>query len=139
MEAKFGMTLDSNSLNYLQHLYDNVYKEFSSCLRLKIFQRKIFYSGRLIKKKIFFFLISRYISLSKYSFSSFFFFNKKATKTVKQYSFYTKSHPLFTSLQQLWYKWDESQNKFIKIIPMNVSEMFSELSLAYWIMVVGFF
>ena len=28
--AKFGMTLDTYSLNYLTHLYDKVYKEFSS-------------------------------------------------------------------------------------------------------------
>jgi len=39
----------------------------------------------------------------------------------------------------LWYKWDKEKNKFIKIVPFNISEMFSEISLAYWIMDDGYF
>ena len=60
-------------------------------------------------------------------------------KEITQYSFKTKTHPLFTALHNLWYKWDNEKNKFIKIIPFNISEMFSEISLAYWIMDDGYF
>src|SRR6202012_3619760 len=60
-------------------------------------------------------------------------------KEVTQYHFKTKTHPLFTALHNLWYKWDIEKNKFIKIVPFNISEMFSEISLAYWIMDDGYF
>ena len=39
----------------------------------------------------------------------------------------------------MWYKWDYNLNKFIKIVPLNISEMFSVVFLAYWIMVDGYF
>jgi hypothetical protein len=52
-------------------------------------------------------------------------------KKVTQYQMQSKTHPLFTALHDLWYKWDYETNKFIKIIPFNISEMFSEISLAY--------
>jgi hypothetical protein len=52
-------------------------------------------------------------------------------KEIKQYHFSTKTHPLFTALHSLWYKWDDAKNKFIKIVPLNISEMFSSISLAY--------
>ena len=60
-------------------------------------------------------------------------------KKVTSYHFKTKTHPLFTALHSLWYKWDNEKNKFIKIVPLNISEMFSEISLAYWIMDDGYF
>ena len=60
-------------------------------------------------------------------------------KEITQYHFSTKTHPLFTALHSLWYKWDNEKNKFIKIVPLNISEMFSEISLAYWIMDDGYF
>jgi len=60
-------------------------------------------------------------------------------KKVTQYQMQSKTHPLFTALHDLWYKWDNKTNKFIKIIPFNISEMFSEISLAYWIMDDGYF
>ena len=90
--AKFGMTLNAYSLKYITHLYDKVYKQFSS-------------SG-----------IYPYPNVK---------LDKHIGKTVLQYSFITKSHPLFTTLHSIWYSWDSNKNKFIKIIPSNISEMFS--------------
>ena len=29
-KAKYGMTMDTYSLNYLNHLYENIYRQFSS-------------------------------------------------------------------------------------------------------------
>ena len=60
-------------------------------------------------------------------------------KKITQYKMQSKTHPLFTALHDLWYKWDNETNKFIKIIPLYFSEMFSEISLAYWIMDDGYF
>jgi len=60
-------------------------------------------------------------------------------KEVTQYHFKTNTHSLFTALHNLWYKWDNEKNKFIKIVPFNISEMFSEISLAYWILDDGYF
>ena len=64
---------------------------------------------------------------------------KHKGKKVTQYHFRSRVHPLFTALHSLWYKWDSNKNKFIKIVPLNISEMFSEVSLAYWIMDDGYF
>lgn len=68
--AKFGMTLDAYSLSYITHLYDKVYKQFSS-------------SG-----------IYPYPNVK---------LDRHLGKTVSQYSFTTKSHPLFTTLHNIWY------------------------------------
>ena len=46
---------------------------------------------------------------------------------------------MFTALHGIWYKWDNDINKFIKIVPLNIFEIFSEISLAYWIMDDGYF
>jgi hypothetical protein len=64
---------------------------------------------------------------------------KHKGKEITQYHFSTQTHPLYTALHSLWYKWDNDKNKFIKIVPFNISEMFSEISLAYWIMDDGYF
>uniref|UniRef100_UPI0030018C9B LAGLIDADG endonuclease n=1 Tax=Cubamyces menziesii TaxID=2136021 RepID=UPI0030018C9B len=60
-------------------------------------------------------------------------------KEITQYHFTTKTHPVYTALHSLWYKWDKDKNKYHKIIPYNIYEMFSEISLAYWIMDDGYF
>ena len=60
-------------------------------------------------------------------------------KEITQYHFRTRVHPLYTALHHLWYKWDNELNKYIKIVPLNISEMFSEISLSYWIMDDGYF
>ena len=38
-------------------------------------------------------------------------------KEITQYHFTTKTHPVYTALHSLWYKWDNDKNKFHKIIP----------------------
>ena len=98
--------MDTYSFNYLNHLYENVYKQFSS-------------SG-----------LYPYPNLK---------LPQHLGKTITQYSFYTRTHPLFSSLHELWYKWDINKNKYVKIIPTNIAEMFSIVSLAYWIMDDGYF
>jgi hypothetical protein len=60
-------------------------------------------------------------------------------KEVTQYHFKTKTHPLYTELHSIWYRLDMIENKYIKIIPSNIFEIFSEISLAYWIMDDGYF
>lgn len=62
-----------------------------------------------------------------------------ANKVVTQYSFYSRSLPLFTSLHNLWYKWDPITNNYVKVIPSTIGEMFSAVSLAHWIMDDGYF
>ena len=100
------MTMDTYSLNYLQHLHQDIYNQ--------IVDTKIYaYPNILLPQH--------------------------EGKEITQYSLRTKTHPLFTTLHSLWYKWDGGTNKFIKIIPLNISDMFSEISLAYWIMDDGYF
>jgi len=105
-KAKYGMTMDTYSLNYLNHLYENIYRQFSS-------------SGIYPYPNI---MLPQHLG-----------------KTVTQYSFSTRSLPLFSCLHDLWYSWDDNLNKYIKIIPSNIADMFSEISLAYWIMDDGYF
>ena len=97
-KAKYCMTMDTFSLNYLMFLYDNVYKQFNPS---KLYP----YPN---------------INLPKH-----------AGKEIKQYYFYTQSLPLFYYLHNLWYKWDDNKQIFIKIIPSNIAEIFSAISLAY--------
>jgi hypothetical protein len=105
-KGKYSMTMDVYSLDYLNHLNDNIYSQFTD---IKIYA----YPNILL--------------------------SKHEGKKITQYHFSTKTHPLFTALHSLWYKWDNVENKFIKIVPLNISEMFSEISLAYWIMDDGYF
>ena len=44
-----------------------------------------------------------------------------------------------TCLHELWYKWEPTQNKFIKIVPNCIELMFSPKSLAHWITDDGYF
>ena len=46
-------------------------------------------------------------------------------KEVTHYHLRTKTHPLFTALHQLWYKWDNNENRFVRVIPSNIIEMLS--------------
>ena len=100
------MTMDVYSLNYLHHLNDKIYSQFT---KTKFYA----YPNILLPQH--------------------------RGKEITQYHYNTKTHPLFTALHSLWYKWDVEKNKFIKIVPLNISEMFSEISLAYWIMDDGYF
>ena len=104
--AKYAMTLDSYSLNYLNHLYETVYKQFSlSGIRP--------YPNILLPQHL--------------------------DKVVTQYSFNTRSLPIFTYMHSLWYYWDKNNNRYVKRVPLNISEVFSIVSLAYWIMDDGYF
>jgi LAGLIDADG DNA endonuclease family/Proton-conducting membrane transporter len=105
-EGKYSMTMDVYSLDYLHHLNDNIYSQFTDTK---------FYAYPNI-------LLPQHKG-----------------KEVTQYHFKSKTHPLYTALHSLWYKWDNEKNNFIKIVPLNISEMFSRISLAYWIMDDGYF
>jgi len=105
-EGKYAMTMKTNSLNYLQHLNEDIYSQFTNT---KFYA----YPNNLLPQH--------------------------KGKEITQYHFRTKTHPYFTALHSLWYEWDNRKNKFVKIIPLNISEMFSEISLAYWIMDDGYF
>lgn len=58
---------------------------------------------------------------------------------MTHYHLRTKTPPVLTVLHSLWYKWDNVENKFVKFVPLNISELFSEIYLAYWIMDDGYF
>src|SRR6266545_78050 len=104
--GKFSMTMDVYSLNYLHHLDNNIYSQFT--------ETKIYpYPNILLPHH--------------------------KDKKITQYHFKTKTHPLYTALHSLWYKKNNEGNEFIKIVPLNISEIFSDLSLAYWIMDDGYF
>ena len=105
------MTMDVYSLNFLHHLNENINSQFTN---------KKFYPYPNI-------LLPQHKG-----------------KEITQYHFSTKVHPLFTALHSLWLIKDQAngivkKNKLIKIIPLNISEMFSDVSLAYWIMDDGYF
>ena len=59
--------------------------------------------------------------------------------TGTQYSFSTMSLPVFTALHQLWYQYNDTLGAFVKVVPLNIGEMFSPISLAHWIMEDGYF
>ena len=105
-KAKYSMTMDVYSLNYLNHLDQTIYSQITDT---KIYA----YPNNLLLQH--------------------------RGKEITHYHLRTKTHPLFTALHSLWYKWDNIENKFIKIVPLNISDMFSEISLAYWIMDDGYF
>ncbi|CAO1639676.1 unnamed protein product, partial (mitochondrion) [Sympodiomycopsis kandeliae] len=60
-------------------------------------------------------------------------------KKVTQYFFYRRSIPFFTDLHNIWYKWNASENKYIKIVPKNVSDIFTCETIAHWIIQDGYF
>lgn len=67
------------------------------------------------------------------------YFSGSLGHEVTQYHIFTRSLPLLTSLHALWYVWDPLQMKYVKVVPDNISEMFSPLSLAHWIMDDGYY
>lgn len=52
-------------------------------------------------------------------------------KVITQYRFETSASPVLTCLHELWYKWEPTQNKFVKIVPNCIELMFSPKSLAH--------
>lgn len=65
--------------------------------------------------------------------------NRSLGKQPQQYQFYSCSSPIFTALHTLWYRWDNDNRKYIKIIPDCIGEMFSVISLAHWVIEYGYF
>ena len=85
------MTMDVYSLNYLNHLDENIYSKFT--------ETKLYpYLNVLLPHH--------------------------KDKEVTQYQFKTKTHPLYTELHSICYRLDMIENKYIKIIPSNIFEIF---------------
>ena len=64
--------------------------------------------------------------------------NPKVTgKEPTQYWFSTKSLPAITKLHSIWYK--NVEGKFIKVLPPNIYELLTPVSIAHWIMGDGYF
>jgi len=64
--------------------------------------------------------------------------NPNKGKPILQYYFYTKSLPVLTKMFKNWYKWDENNSKYVKTVPLNISDLLTERELAIWIMDDGF-
>lgn len=65
--------------------------------------------------------------------------NPKSGLPTTQYHFTRLTSPIFTVLHEIWYRYDETLCRYIKIVPPFVGLMFSEISLAHWIMQDGTF
>jgi hypothetical protein len=48
------------------------------------------------------------------------------------YRFWSKNLPELTILHSKWYQWSNELNKFIKIVPLNIANLLTPLSLALW-------
>ena len=55
-------------------------------------------------------------------------------KNPTQYAFSSKSLPALTVLHSQCYKQDKENNKFIKIVPLNIGDLVTSLGIAHWIM-----
>ncbi len=64
-------------------------------------------------------------------------FDKRTNNFYTSYSFQTLTNLYLTELHKMWYI--EVNNKKIKIIPDNISELLSDVALAYWLMGDGTF
>lgn len=60
-------------------------------------------------------------------------------KAVTQYYFATLSSPLFSAIHSMWYRLDQANGKYIKIVPTMIADMLTPLALAHWIMEDGYF
>lgn len=59
------------------------------------------------------------------------FLDKRTNKIYSSVSFATLSLPCFDFYHNLFYSSDASDNKFFKIVPDNLSDFFTPISLAY--------
>lgn len=55
-----------------------------------------------------------------------------------QYWFSTSSLPYFSEIYSEWYVFDDTLGKCLKILPSNILSLFTEVSLAYFIMGDGY-
>jgi hypothetical protein len=61
-----------------------------------------------------------------------------AKPAILQYHFSTRYLPVLTEMFKIWYKWDENTKKYVKKVPLNISNLLTERGLAIWIMDDGF-
>jgi hypothetical protein len=61
---------------------------------------------------------------------------KTTNKEATQYWFSTRQLPLFTEIHKVWYK--EVEGKYVKILPSNIEELLTPISIAHWIMGDGY-
>jgi hypothetical protein len=58
-------------------------------------------------------------------------FNKRTGKSYMAFDFLTFTLPFFTELHKEWYQKVEEKN--VKILPSNISELLTPRALAYWL------
>ena len=65
---------------------------------------------------------------------------KHTGKLPTQYNFNSHTHIVFAALHQLWYRWDDSNNRFERAVPSLelLTLMFTAEALAHWIMQDGY-
>lgn len=64
---------------------------------------------------------------------------KGKNKTYKNYRLKTRSLPIFVPYFEMFYKYKEELNKFVKIVPINIIDYMDPIVLAYLIMTDGNF
>lgn len=64
--------------------------------------------------------------------------NPKTGLEIKQYNFKSRSLPSLTALHSKWYRWSDQEQRYIKIVPLDLGASLTALSLAHWIMDDGF-
>jgi len=77
------MTMDVYSLNYLNHLDQTIYSQFTNT--------------------------------KNFPYPNIFLPHHKDKKKVTQYHFRTRTHPLYTALHSLWYKFDVEKTNLLKL------------------------
>lgn len=43
------------------------------------------------------------------------------------------------TLHSMWYTWNTTTNRYVKVVPMHIEEIFSERSLAHWVIEDGYY
>lgn len=64
--------------------------------------------------------------------------NPKTGKPVSQYHFASRALVSLTEVHKQWYIFNKENNKFIKIVPLNIGELLTPIGLAHWIMGDGY-
>ena len=62
----------------------------------------------------------------------------KSGKATSQYHFGSRSLASLTELHHKWYVWSDETQKFIKIVPSDIYDSLTPISLAHWIMGDGY-
>lgn len=64
--------------------------------------------------------------------------NPKTGKPVTQYHFSTRALASLTEIHKQWYVLNKDNKKFIKIVPLNILDILTPISLGHWIMGDGY-